>query len=79
MTVLELRDELSQGRTDYEFVYRDKRGSICPFNHPNGLFSADVSYGGVFNTYYTLDELMSAPFLDGKSLAEVAKEIEFYG
>ena len=79
MTASELRDELSQGRTDYEFVFRGKRGSICPFNYPNGQFSADVGYDSVFNTYHTLNELMNAPFLDGKSLTEVAEEIELYG
>ena len=79
MNVAELRSELSQGRTDYEFIYRGSRGSICPFNSSDGRFSANVSYNGVFNTYFTLNDLMNAPFLDGKSLAEVAEELELYG
>ena len=79
MTVTELRNELAIGFTDYEFVAKGKRGSICLFNREGGSFSATVNWGGFDKEFDSLDDLMSEPFLDGHSLSEVAGEIELYG
>lgn len=79
MTAADLRNELAQGRTDYEFVYKNKRGSICPFNKEDGSLSAHVAYGGKYYDSSTLDELMNLKFLDGKSLNEVAEDVGLCG
>lgn len=64
MTATQLRDYFNNG----------KSGSICLCYAPKVCVVYD---GDEIET--TLDELMIAPFLDGKSLAEVAEEIELYG
>lgn len=78
MTAEELKNELSLGYTDYGFIYNNKRGAICPFNRANG-FWAGVVYDEQTFEFRSIDELMNSPFLNGKSLSEVAAEIEFYG
>lgn len=79
MTKEELQDELGQGRTDYEFFYAGKHGSICPFNKEDGRFFASVTYGDFSVEYFSLEELMNSPVLNGQSLADVAEDIELYG
>jgi len=74
MTEAEIITKLSNHQDDYEFVYRGKRGAICIFND-----EIIAGYAGAELSFQTLDDLMNAPFLDGKSLAEVAEELELYG
>lgn len=74
MTAIQLRDYFNNGELDYEFGYNGKFGSICLCYAPKVYVIYD---GNEFET--NLNELMNAPFLDGKSLAEVAEEVELYG
>ena len=78
MTATELEKELSLGYTDYGFLYKGKRGAICPFNQADGFYVAVVYDGKTFE-FHSLEELMQNPFVEGKSLMEVAEEVEFYG
>ena len=78
MTAKELKRELTLGFTDYEFFFKGKHGSICPFNE-NGKFYAGITYAGQNFEVYSIEELMNAPFLNGKTLTECADEIEIYG
>ena len=79
MTATELKNEIAIGRTDYEFVYKGKHGSICPFNAADDSFFAAISYGGYYAEFHNLKELLETKILDGKSLLEVVTEIELYG
>lgn len=79
MNAAELKTELALGYTDYEILYKGKRGSICPYNMSDGSFRVNVVFDNHYSEYYNLDELMNAPFLDGQTLAECADEIELYG
>ena len=74
MTPSELQEYLSTGELDFEFDYKEKSGVICFCNLPKVY----VLYDGI-ETVTTLDKLMSAPLIDGKTLTECADEIEFYG
>lgn len=75
MTVAELKEYLAAGYTDYEFEYKGKHGSICPFNDGTGGFLAWVVYGKFTGEYSDIDELMNSPFLNGRTLTEVAAEL----
>ena len=75
MTIQEIKAELRAGYTDLDFFYKGQRCSICPFNDSDGKFYAYVSCGGKTAEFHDLEELMNAPFFDGKSLAEIAEEI----
>ena len=79
MTAVELKKELATGRTDYEFFYNGEKGSICPYNMPDGSFKAHVIFSNQYREFSNLDELMSIPFLNGKNFSEVAEEVELYG
>ena len=74
MTAAELWDYFNNGELDYEFGYGSKSGTICFCYLPKVYVIYD---GNEFET--DLNSLMNAPFLDGKSLTEVAEEIELYG
>lgn len=74
MTPTELQEYLSTGELDFEFDYAGKSGSICFCYLPKVY----ILYDDV-ETVTTWDKLMVTPFIDGKTLAECATEIEFYG
>ncbi|MBQ3617829.1 MAG: hypothetical protein II939_06655 [Bacteroidales bacterium] len=78
MTAKELKKELALGFTDYEFFFKGKHGSICPFNE-DGKFYANITYNEQNFVVYSIEELMKVPFLNGNTLAECAEEIELYG
>ena len=78
MTAKELEKELSLGYTDYGFLYKGKRGAVCPFNKEDGFY-AGVVYDGQTFEFHSLEDLMQTPFIGGKTLSQVAEEAEFYG
>ena len=78
MTATELEKELSLGYTDYDFLYKGKRGAICPFNKDDGFYAAVVYDGKTFE-FRSLEELMRSPFIGGKSLSEIVSALKFYG
>ena len=73
MTANELWRTINDGDLDFEFGYKNRSGTICLCYLPEVyvLFD-DVE----FET--SLEELMELKFLDGKSLNEVAEEVELY-
>lgn len=79
MTAAETKAVVAVGFTDYEFVYKGVRGSICPFNKKDGSFVATVSYGGFYKDFENLEELMRFKIIGGRSFSELAEEIEWYG
>ena len=74
MTAKELWQYLNNGELDFEFEFKGKSGTICLCHLP----AVYVIYDG-FELTTSLKALMNEPFLDGKSLSQVALEIEFYG
>ena len=65
-----LIDDLSQ---DIDFTYKGADGSICPFSRDN----ISLCYDGQEITVGSVDEAMSTPFIQGKSLNEVCDDLAF--
>lgn len=63
-----LIDDLSQ---DIDFIYKGVDGSICPFSRDN----ISLCYDGQELTVGSVDEAMSTPFIQGKSLNEVCDDL----
>ena len=74
MTLKEIVAKLSNHQDDYEFVYRGKQGAICIFDT-----KIIAGFDGLEIMVSSLNELMTVPFISGKTLAECADEIELYG
>ena len=79
----ELKEYIGNHRHDMiYFSYNGKDGTIDPFGPiiPFGANEAGNKYKLNFNgnetTVYSLDDVMSTPFIDGKSLNDVAENIE---
>ena len=79
MTATELKNELSTAFTDYEFLFNEKKSPFVLSTEKMAVFFASVKYGNSYKEFDNLDKLISTPFLDGKSLNEVADEVELYG
>ncbi len=74
MTEKEVWDFINNGELDFEFEFDRKSGTICLCYLPKVY----ILYNGKeFET--TFEGLMDLKFLNGKSLRDVATEIEFYG
>lgn len=74
MTAEEILNKLADHQDDYEFVYQGKNGAVCIFDK-----KIIAGYDGSEKIFSSISELMMTPFIDGKTLAECATEIEFYG
>lgn len=57
---------------DLTFAYQGKEGAICPISRNKIYFG----YGDMDMEYNSIDDLMSDRIFDGKSLNEIAGEIE---
>ncbi len=68
-------DELIRSLTcDIEFGYNGKDGAICPFNAKK----ISLGYGDYEIDVDSFERAMSEPFIDGKSLNEIAELLEIY-
>jgi len=70
MTYQEFLDILLDHYDDYEFEYRGKRGAICMFEN-----EIIAGYGGSEIRFNNLGEVLKTPFVDGKLLKDVVKEL----
>ena len=75
MTAAQLRAVFEDHDDDYCFYYEDKQGSVCIFSDA----FIGLSYGGETLQVKTLDEVMTTPFINGKSLSDLAEEIILTG
>ncbi len=73
MNAQDLWDWIDSLTDDIEFHYKGLFGSICPFNRQD----IALCYNGDALTVHSVDEAMSTPFIDGKSLNEISTEILF--
>lgn len=73
MSAKELRDWIDSLTDDIEFLYKGIWGSICPFNRND----ISVSYGDDERTFYSIDDVMNEPFIDGKPLKNICEDCEF--
>ena len=80
LTLEELRELIDSLVTDIELEYNGKSGAICPINRKH----IDVGFGDyrISDDYteavtYSVEEILTAKFIDGKSLTELCDEIGF--
>lgn len=75
MTAQTLYDLIDSLVADIAFSYKGLDGAICPISRA----SIHIGYGGSEdNEYKSVSEAMSAPLFNGKSLNEIAEQIEIY-
>lgn len=67
-----IRDRIDELCTLFGFVYQGRDGHVDPFNHAK----YQMLFDGVEWEAHSIDEVMTLPFFDGRSLAEIADEIE---
>lgn len=68
----DLKSWIASMTQDIDFYYNGVGGSICPF-------AADdiaLAYGGYTYDAKSIDDAMTAPLIDGKSLAKMAEYLE---
>ncbi len=69
----ELRMCIARGFFDLDFEFHNKSGSICPLS--KDLIA--LAYDGDTYDCKTIDEAMTIKFFDGKSLNQIATELDF--
>nr|DAD89758.1 MAG TPA: hypothetical protein [Siphoviridae sp. ctWDo30] len=72
MKAQELRKWIDSLTDDIEFSYAGKHGSICPISRAEIY----LSYGDATHDAKTIDDAMSVPFFNGKSLNEISDKME---
>lgn len=66
-----IKNRIAEICTLFGFEYHGKDGNVDPYSQTEFLLFFD----GAEKTVHSIDEVMSTPFFDGKSLAEIADEI----
>jgi hypothetical protein len=74
MNAKELRNLIDSLAYDIEFDYRGVHGSICPINRND----IGLAYGEQTEDCNSIDEAMGSKLFDGKSLNEIATELDMY-
>jgi len=72
MNAQSIKDLILSLTQDIEFNYNNVNGSIIPLSHDD----ISMSYGDTNKSYNDVDILLKDPFFNGKSLNEIAREIE---
>lgn len=75
MTADKVRDRIAECCTLFGFEFGGKAGNVDPYYAPNEGCSYLLFFDGQEQMVYTLDAVMQTPFVDGKSLAEIAEQI----
>lgn len=75
MTANQIKQTIQECATLFEFEYQGKYGNVDPYFHENNTFSFLLYFNEQEKTVYSIDEVMNTPFIDGKSLNEVAESL----
>lgn len=67
MKASDLRSLIDSLAQDIDFLYDGKPGAICPYSRTD----IGLCYDGVDIDVTSVDDAMSTPFIDGKSLNEL--------
>jgi hypothetical protein len=76
MKVNELRKLIDDCFTPIYFQYKGEWGNIEPCYDKKTGYTFDCYYGGVDQRVYNIDDAMNLQFVDGKSLNELAEQLE---
>lgn len=72
MTYQEILNVILDHYDDYEFEYHGKRGAICMFQD-----EIIAGYAGSEIHFKNIEAVLAAPFIEGKTLKEIANEFIF--
>lgn len=76
MTANEIRNIIAEGTFMLSFTYNGKDGDVDPSYIPEKKISKYLLFfDGEEQTVYDVDSVMNAPFIDGKSLTEIANQL----
>lgn len=78
MTANQIKNIIQDCATLFEFEYQEIYGNIDPYFHGNNTFSFLLYFNGKEKTVYSINEVMNNPFINGKSLNEVAEFLNVY-
>ena len=76
MKVNELRKLIEDCFTAIYFKYKGEWGNIEPCCNRKTGYTFDCYYDGVDQRVYNIDDAMNLKFVDGKSLNELAEQLE---
>lgn len=77
MEVAKLKDLIEQCFTTIWFLYKGHWGNVEPtYDSKTKVFTYAMYYHGVDLYVHDIDVAMKTPFVDGKSLEEVAEDLE---
>lgn len=71
MTAKQIKEHLDEMAAHFTFVYKGKMCGVDPLSRTH----YEIWYGGADMVATSLDEVMTTPFFDGKSLEEIAEDI----
>ena len=72
MTAKDLRDRINSICTHVLFDYNGKECGVDPFNEKH----FDMWCGDDFMEAHSIDEVMKAPFFEGKALEDIVNQLE---
>ena len=75
MEILEIKRIIEDGITVY-IKYNGEWGGVDPYYEKKIGRFYECFYKGVNTIVYNIDDAMNLPFVDGKSLNEIAEELE---
>lgn len=76
MTANEIRNMIAMGAFMISFTYNGKDGNIDPYYIPEKKSREYLLFfDGEEQTVYDVDSVMNTPFIDGKSLTEIADKL----
>lgn len=78
MSINDIANIVKQCNTRLDFTYNGNYGNIDPYysqkrNRPEYL----LFYGDNEITVYSMDDVINTPFINGKSLSDIASELDF--
>lgn len=75
-TLNELREYALSLVDDIEFTWKGARGLIVPYNREKYILCFEPDDPGT--EFHNVDEMLNAPYMNGRSIAEVCGEIDFW-
>ena len=77
ITVKDIKERIAEMCSHFTFEYRGKSCGVDPIYRPNENISIfDMWYGEETYEAKNVDEVMNVVFFDGKSLNDIAEEID---
>ncbi len=77
MTADKIKARIAEMCTLFGFEYNGKDGNVDPYYlHKTKTKEFLLYFNGEEQTVYNIDDVMNTPFIDGKTLTEVANDIE---